>query len=175
MLVIHHLRKPRAQAAGSHHPSVADLRGSSHLIAIARSILTLSPSDPRPGLLSKPDPNVPCRLEVKKCNLCPLPPPLRLVLEPHPGAPILQYSPLIETPPPATKLRRCAEWLLEYLAQAGRPVQPAEAIAAAGEAGFAQATLYRARDALGPAVREMGTGPHDPHKMWALAPATEVP
>jgi len=24
MLVIHHLRKPRAQAAGSHHPSVAD-------------------------------------------------------------------------------------------------------------------------------------------------------
>ncbi len=72
-------------------------------------------------------------------------------------------------------LRRCAEWLLAYLAEAGRPVQPAEAIAAAGEAGFAQATLYRARNALGPAVREMGTGPHDPHKRWALAPAAEAP
>jgi hypothetical protein len=68
-------------------------------------------------------------------------------------------------------LRLCAQWLLGYLADAGGPVQPAEAIAAAKEAGFAQATLYRARKALGASIVEVGRGEYDPYKRWALGSA----
>ena len=47
--------------------------------------------------------------------------------------------------------------------------------AAAQGTGFSRRTLYRARQALSDAVSDLGTGPRDSHKRWAIAvgaPAT---
>jgi hypothetical protein len=41
--------------------------------------------------------------------------------------------------------------------------------AAAHGAGFSRRTLYRARQALSDAVSDLGTGPRDSHKRWAIA------
>jgi hypothetical protein len=41
--------------------------------------------------------------------------------------------------------------------------------AAAQGTGFSRRTLYRARQALGDAVCDLGTGPTDSHKRWAIA------
>ena len=168
VLVIHHLRK-RHPASAFRPPSAADLRGSSHLTAVARSILLLSPEGPAGGLVPVPDPNGPRRLAVVKSNLCPLPPPLSLALEVHPGAPLLCYTPLVELPPPPIHLDNCAQWLLGFLAAAA-PVRPSDVVTAARRAGFSRPTLYRARHALGPAVLDLGGSPHDPRKHWSLAP-----
>ena len=169
LLVIHHLRKRAAAGAAPYLPSASDLRGSSHLTATARSVLMLSP-EAAPSLSSAPDPNGPRRLALVKSNLCPLPPPLCLALEQHPGAPLLHYSPLVEAPPPPTHLGLCAGWLLGFLAAAPAPVRPADVVTTARRAGFSRPTLYRARQALGPAILDVGGSPHDPRKRWSLAP-----
>jgi hypothetical protein len=117
------------------------------------------------------DPKGPRRLVVVKSNLCSLPPPLCLALEPHPDAPLLSYSPLVEPSPPPSLQELCEEWLLEYLSDAGEPVRPAAVIEAGSAAGFSPRTLYRARRALAAVVVDVGTGPRDPRKGWALTPA----
>jgi hypothetical protein len=168
LLVIHHLRKQQPGSA-LRPPSAYDLRGSSHLTAAARSILMLSP-EAAPGRSGTPDPNGPRRLAVVKSNLGRLPRPLSLAMEEHPGAPLLSYSPLVEPPPPPSLQELCEEWLLEYLSDAGEPVRPAAVIEAGSAAGFSPRTLYRARRALAAVVADVGTGPRDPRKGWALTP-----
>ena len=170
LLVIHHLRKraPAARAAAS-PPGPDELRGSSHLSAAARSVLTLSLCQGQTGAL---DPNGPRRLEVVKTNLCLYPPPLRLTLEPGPASvPTLHFAPLSEeAPPPRAPLparsRDCAGWLLAYLAAAGGPVRPRDVLRAAREAGFSPRTVYRARRALAGQVVDLGAGPRDPDNRW---------
>ena len=58
--------------------------------------------------------------------------------------------------------------LVNLLQAAGEPVKPADAVRAAGEAGFSRATLYRARSLLGALVIEQGKSGRDPNKRWAL-------
>ena len=172
LLVIHHLRK-RSSAAKltTSQPGPDELRGSSHLSAAARSVLTLSLCQ---GQTGAPDPNGPRRLEVVKTNLCLYPPPLRLILETGPASiPTLQYAPFPEDAPlPGgslpTRSRQCADWLLAYLAAAGEPVKPRDVVQAAREAGFPRRMLYRARRALAGLVADAGTGPRDPDKRWVV-------
>jgi hypothetical protein len=56
------------------------------------------------------------------------------------------------------------------VAAAGAPVRPADLLPAAREAGFSRATLYRARQALGPQILDLGASGHDPTRRWALGP-----
>jgi hypothetical protein len=170
LLVIHHLRKRSSVVKPAASPPGPDeLRGSSHLSAAARSILTLSLC---PGPSGALDPNGPRRLEVVKTNLCLYPPPLRLTLEPGPASvPTLRFDSFPEgAPPPGgplpTRSRECADWLLAYLAAAGEPVRPRDVIQAARQAGFSPRTLYRARRALEGDVVDVGSGPRDPDKRW---------
>jgi hypothetical protein len=100
VLLIHHLRKRaysgRAAAAAI---TLDDLRGSSHIVAAARSILALSPVAPAPPAGDTPDPPPARRLEVIKSHLCRLPPPLGLQLEGgETGAPTLRYTGPILSP-----------------------------------------------------------------------------
>jgi putative DNA primase/helicase len=190
LLAIHHLRK-RARSGAFATPQVAadDLRGSSHLSAAARSVLALTPASP-------------LRLEVLKTNLCRLPPPLALVLKgkgerddavPPTGGrqgtatdqrsarfavPTLHYSEYVEPAPVPSQQDLCARWLMAYLADAGAPVKPADAVRAARAAGYPRPTLYRARKALGGLIVDLGNSSHDPNNRWDLAvepPATEPP
>jgi hypothetical protein len=166
-LVIHHLRKRTGSGRPSaSRPAAEDLRGSSHLSAAARSVLTLSLSTGPSGEL---DLNGPRRLEVVKTNLCSYPPPLGLVFEAGAGpVPTLRY---LARPPdiaPPTHSALCADWLLDFLRAAGRPVKPHDVVKAASQAGFPRPTLYRARRALAGKVVDVGNSPHDPNKRWAM-------
>ena len=146
-------------------PGPEDLRGSSHLSAAARSVLTLSlPAGPS----GDPDLNGPRRLEVVKTNLCRYPPPLGLLLEGGPSSvPALRYFAHPEAPQPA-HTRLCADWLLAFLTAAGAPVRPHDVVEAALRAGFARPTLYRARRALTGRIADVGSSPHDPNKRWGI-------
>jgi hypothetical protein len=189
LLVVHHLRKrPRPGTARSVPRVTADdLRGSSHLAAAARSVLGLSlpaqagtPAPPPPQTAAQAHPPSGLdglrRLEVVKTNLCRQPPPLGLILEGGEMAvPTLRYTEYVEPAPPPTQIDLCARWLLQFLAEAGGPVKPADAIRAAAEIGFPRRTLYRARRALAGAILDLGSSLHDPHKRWTLAPEPPPP
>ena len=173
LLVIHHLRKRTGSGLPSaSRPGADDLRGSSHLSAAARSILTLSlPTGPS----GDPDFNGPRRLEVVKTNLCRYPPPLGLVFEGEAACvPSLRYLAQLPEAPPPTHSRLCADWLLSFLTAAGRPVKPHDVVEAARQAGFPHRTLYRARRALAGLVVDLGNSPHDPAKRWSIIESVET-
>jgi hypothetical protein len=176
VLVIHHLRKRMRGNKPAPMPifepvTADDLRGSSHIVAMARSILALSVVQTGP----QPDRNGPRRLEVIKSNLCACPPALGVYFEPAVGAasgkldgtPHLHYD---EPPDPyreMSKTESCANWLLEYLAEAEQPVHPQDVLEAAQEMGFGRTVVYRARRNLGARVREEGR--KGPRRTWAVA------
>ena len=193
LLLIHHLRKPgkasdRNQSTGL--VTADDFRGSSHIVAMARSVLALSIVQDGP----QPDRNGPRRLEVVKTNLCRYPDPLGVVFEQPPAStrtavaaarsdqetgeaappsgwdavPILRY-----TAPPSpyrkpTQADACADWLLETLRQTGEAMRPKEILALAREAGFAQGVVYRARHQLGGQIVDTEHR-RSPRNHWALA------
>jgi hypothetical protein len=171
MLLVHHLRKKGKLLAGlgSAGPvGLDELRGSGHIIAMARSVLALSPV--RPG--AEGDRNGPRRLEVIKTNLCRYPEPLGVAFEEgasgKEGAPVLRYSEHPDPPRPPTQAEECARWLVEVMEQAGGPVKPKEIVRLAKEAGFGQRLLYRARKALEGTVVDTGTK-FAPGNEWRLA------
>jgi hypothetical protein len=188
LLVIHHLRKGTgSRATSSQRVAADDLRGSTHLSAAARSVLTLSwvgaptvppiapPTDPAAPRAQTPF-DGPRRLEVVKTNLCRHPPPLGLIFEgDNMPVPLLRYTELVEPPPQPTQVDLCARWLFQYLGDAGEPVKPADAVRAAGEAGFPRYTLYRARQSLAGWIVDVGSSPRDPRKRWTLAHAPPPP
>ena len=69
----------------------------------------------------------------------------------------------------------CAEWLVEVLEEVGEPMKPKEVVALAKEYGFTRATVYRAREKLGEAIEELGSGPRDPRKRWACVGLRPTP
>ena len=167
LLLIHHLRKrgsslPQAGVSDAIGPD--DFRGSSHIVAIARSVLALSVVQVGPV----PDPNGPRRLEVVKANLCRHPPPLGIVLQETGGVPLLAYTlpPVAYRPP--TRTDSCAEWLLALLGEMGEPLKPAAVIELAWEEGFKRGVVYRARKHLEGTVIDTDTK-HSPNNRWALA------
>jgi len=165
MLLIHHLRKRSfggLRMAGPVGPD--DFRGSSHIIAMARSVLPLSVvpwpigQDRQAG--PEPDRNGPRRLEVIKTNLCKYPPALGVVFEGGPsplaplpegerggvgGAPWLRYAEAPREYWEPTQTEECADWLVGLLAEAGEPVRPKEVYALAEEVGFKRGVVQRAR------------------------------
>jgi hypothetical protein len=174
ILVVHHLRKRTyaARFAAARPVSPDDLRGSSHIVAVARSILALSPVTPFPLLPDTPEPPAARRLEVIKSNLCRRPPPLGLLIESDDaGFPVLHYTGPITTPPPLSgQVELCARWLLDHLAAAGEPLRPAAILQAAAEEGFSRNTVHRARHALGDRILILGTSTHDTTRHWTLSP-----
>jgi hypothetical protein len=184
LLLIHHLRK-RAPLAALRAPAPIgpdDFRGSTHIIAIARSVLALSIVQEGP----EPDRNGPRRLEVIKTNLCRYPPPLGVRFvedgggsrqeepegardgDPARAVPRVVYGPAPKAYRKPTQTEACAAWLLKTLQEAGAPLQPKKVLALAQEQGFTRTTLYRARRELAGVV--VHTAPNrSPDNLWALA------
>lgn len=148
VLAIHHLRKGPAGQSGA--PDLIDqdqIRGSTHIVATFRSVIGLSQVQTGP----KPDANSPRKLHIIKSNLAAHPEPLGVDFEPvkwtEHVCPV--YSMKAPEPYVEPAARTAAqEWLLNYLADAGKPVSSGEVVAAAKVEGFSRASLYRARAVL---------------------------
>jgi hypothetical protein len=145
LLLIHHLRKRGKALPMMDLVTADDFRGSSHIIAMARSVLALSIIQDGP----EPDRNGPRRMEVVKTNLCRYPPALGVRFEDNGRpAPEICYGEVPQPHREPTKAEACADWLLELLQEAGGPMQPKEVMVLGKEHGFKQATIYRARKEL---------------------------
>jgi hypothetical protein len=183
LLLIHHLRK-RAPLAALRMPapvSPDDFRGSTHIIAMARSVLALSTIQEGP----EPDRNGPRRLEVIKTNLCRYPAPLGVRFVEDGGGssqgpdgaqdgvaawavPRVVYGPAPKPYRKPTQTEACAAWLVDTLREAAVPQQPKKVLALAQEQGFTRATVYRARRELEGVVVHMGNK-RSPGSLWALS------
>jgi hypothetical protein len=183
LLLIHHLRK-RSPLAALRAPAPLgpdDLRGSTHITAMARSVLTLSTIQEGP----EPDRNGPRRLEVIKTNLSRYPSPLgvRFVEEgsgsshrqdgEQDGAaaravPRVVYGPAPRPYRKPTQTETCAAWLVETLREAGAPLRPKKVMALAEEAGFRKGVVYMARRELEGVVVNTDKK-MSPSNLWTLA------
>jgi len=164
LLLIHHLRK-RGVLPSADVLSLDDFRGSSHIIAIPRSVLGLSIIQTSP----RPDRGGPRRLEVVKTNLARYPEPIGVEFLPQqPTGVVLRYGQPAQQYRQPTKADECAEWLLCTLEEAGQPMKPAEIVEQAEAAGFSRWAVYQARKALGDRIRNTA-GEQNPNNLWALA------
>jgi hypothetical protein len=163
VLLIHHLRK-RSATTMMDALSADDLRGSTHLVAMARTVLGLSVIPDAPG----GDRNSPRKMEVIKTNLARYPEPLGVVFVPlQPSGVRLQYG----DPPcryePPTEIEKCSEWLLQTLREHGEPMKPRDLVEAASAEGFSRATLFRARKRLGTQIVDI-PGHQSPDNAWTI-------
>jgi hypothetical protein len=165
LLLIHHLRK-RAKVPLADLVTADDFRGSSHIIAMARSVLALSVIQDQP----QPDRNGPRRLEIVKTNLCQYPKPLGILFKPeHPHAP-----PHHNTDPPhayrePNQLEECSVYLVSLLEERNEPAVPKEMVQLLTDAGFSRATIYRARKELEGTILDTADNKRDPTNRWILA------
>lgn len=170
LLVLHHLRKPPGGQLSLPGMSIHDFRGSSHITAMARTILGLAVVQTGRQFSL----NGARRLDLVKTNLGPYPDEgigvqlettgesVRFVY----GAPA-SFDQEAESPG-----EKCEEWLLTYLEKHG-PSRPGDVRQAAEAAGFTHGTLTRARKALSGAIRDTESNFRSPKNLWRLAAAGE--
>ena len=165
LVLIHHVRKrnsSRLNAPQFNPLTLDDFRGSSHIVALARSVLGLSVVPQG----AQPDSNGPRQLEVIKNNLARVPAPLSLELRDlAPAGVLLQWSVVSEPWRAPTKLDECVAWLENLLRAAGEPLAPKEIVAAGQEETYSRAMIYRARETLDAQIRNTA-GRRDPHNLW---------
>lgn len=165
IIIIHHLRKRGGmQMSIPKDLSIDDFRGSSHIIAMSRSVLGLSVVQ----VDAVPDRNGPRKLEVIKTNLAAYPKPVGCEFMPvHPTGVHIKWE--AEAPVPykePTKGDLCSAWLADLLKDIGEPMNPKEIIALGRDEGFSRATIYRARKEL---PIDNTTGARDPNNSWVWA------
>ena len=168
LLLVHHLRK-RGLLPMMDILTVDDFRGSSHIIAMSRSVMGLSIIRTGP----EPDRNGPRRLEIVKTNLARYPEPMGMELKPlHPKGAWIEYT--AEPPQPyrqPTKIDECSDWLV-CLLQEGGPLRPQEIVEQAAAEGFSRRTVYRAREKLAERIAD-SEGNRHPENQWIIADPEE--
>jgi len=164
LLLIHHLRKP---GKGTTQPvTMHDLRGSGHLVAMARSILGIDIIKTGP----EEDMNGPRQLKVLKKNRGKYPKPLSIQYQDsttNPDVAVLSYGPLSAIDRyPESLPEKCATWLLDLLEERG-PLTFAEIEDHAARAGFKRWVLIEARQILDDQVVD-SIGPKRYGNKWTL-------
>lgn len=164
VLLIHHLRK-RATTPLLDIVTIDDFRGSSHIIAMSRSVLGLSTVQDQPDFTR----DGPRRLEIIKTNLCKHPPALGVVFDEfEPDQVKVRYSPDVPKPyREPTVTEQCEAWLVDLLEDGGEPLPPKDILSLAQEAGFTESTLRRARRNCEGTVTNTAAK-HDPTNLWTL-------
>ncbi|RMH40663.1 MAG: hypothetical protein D6694_09845 [Gammaproteobacteria bacterium] len=168
VLLIHHIKKRSLPGMKSVFVELdlEDLRGSSHIVAIGRTIIGIWQVQTTPDADDGPR-----KMAVLKSNLGAKPKALGFEMKPlHPAGVTIQW---LDSPPEAyrspTRIDECAEWLLGYLAEMGEPVKPNDVLRAATLQGFSRSTVYRARNALKDAITDTGPSPHAPNNAWKIS------
>ena len=180
LLLVHHLRKAGFRNR-SWYMSIDDIRGSGHIIAMARSVLGLSQIQEN----NRIDPAAPRHLAIIKTNVGSVPPALGFELkslEPR-GVELLWGKPKIPTQIQAdavSQLEGCVTWLRGFLSESGIPVKPREAVDMGMAQGYSERTIQRAyttlrqgRADLGGYVRSVG-GRQNPRAGWQWFDAEEA-
>lgn len=163
VLLIHHLRK-RPNLPLIPELTFDDFRGSSHIVAMGRSVLGLSHVNVGP----EKDPNGPRKLQVLKTNLTAYPKPIGMeLIKLHPVGVLPKYGEVPQPYTPATKEDDCEAWLIDLLQTEGA-MRPREIVATAEEAGYSRRTVYRARAALEDRIITT-KGAKDPNTEWVLS------
>jgi archaellum biogenesis ATPase FlaH len=148
MVIIHHLRKHSSMQLQLFDISLDDFRGSSHIVAMARSVIGVSIVQTN----SQADRNGPRRVEIVKTNLGPYPEALGFVLKDGVGGGVVLCwdAKAPETYKEPTQRDECKEWLEDFLKEMmeGKPVKPKEVIKAAVDEGFSRALVFQAKKEL---------------------------
>lgn len=140
VVLIHHTRKPSRQ--GQSGLTMHDLRGSSHIVNMSRSVLGV--------YVASDDQNGPRRLVMLKTNLCKHPRPLLVHYTPTADPEIagLTYNHAPELELPDNLVGECADWVLDILADGPMKYQDIVDAGAECEPPFFQNTIQRARTTL---------------------------
>jgi hypothetical protein len=158
LMLIHHLRK-RNPMAFMDLVTQDDFRGSSHIIAMSRSVLALSIIQTS----KERDPNGPRRLDVVKNNLNRIPDPMGIVFKPlHPEGVMIEYTEAPAQFHEPSEIERCMEWLTDIL-ESG-PMSIAEL---ADEQMYSRSTIIRARERIAEKI-ENTAGNKSPENKWQL-------
>jgi hypothetical protein len=159
LMLIHHLRK-RNPLAFMDLVTQDDFRGSSHIIAMSRSVLALSIIQTS----KERDPNGPRRLDIVKNNLNRIPDPMGIVFKPlHPEGVMIEYTEAPTQFHEPSEVERCVEWLTDIL-ESG-PMSIAEL---ADEQMYSRSTIIRARERIAEKI-ENTEGNKSPENKWQLA------
>lgn len=164
VVIIHHLRKRGGMQMGMPFDlSIDDFRGSSHITAMARSVIGLSVVQ----TTADADPNGPRKLCVLKSNLCRIPDPIGCEFLPmHPTGVFVEWDAKApEAYRAPTKIEQCADFIKNLLRDSGDAIAPKEIIAIAREEGFSRDMVFSARKQLGSHVQNT-TGYKDPNNQW---------
>lgn len=159
LVLIHHLRKPGKN--GSAGPvTMHDLRGSGHLVAMARSIIGIDTVD-------ADNPNAARIMKVIKTNLCQYPAPLSIRFSPteNPEVADLVYGKGDLAHLPQSLTGDCANWLLDVL----KEPKTYREIVELGEDQYSESTIQRARKLLNGRVYDT-LGSHTAGNQWAVLP-----
>jgi hypothetical protein len=148
-----------------------DIRGSGHLINMARSVIGVWLVQTE----AEPDPNGPRIMAVIKSNYGRKPKPIGYeVLSDANGNPKIFYR---DAPMPykePTKVELCAEWIIDTLETEGKPMQPKELESMAAKEGFKRDCFYTAHKLLEKDRQVVDThGQKTPENKWKLT--TKLP
>ena len=172
LLLVHHLRKSGGTRERDGIVGIEDLRGSGHIVAIARSVLGLSIVQTGPKI----DRNGPRRIEIIKTNLGPYPAALGVEFVSIAGGGVeLRYGepPVLYKAP--TTADACEEWLIGLLEECGEPIKPREVVELGKKAQFGKTLIYEVRDRMEGEGQLVNTrGRKDSRNLWALPWMVEV-
>ena len=158
LMLIHHLRK-RNPLAFMDLVTQDDFRGSSHIIAMSRSVMALSIIQTS----KERDPNGPRRLDIVKNNLNRIPDPMGIVFKPlHPSGVMIEYTDAPERYHEPSEIERCMEWLIDILGPG--PMSISEL---ADEQMYSRSTIIRARERMAEKI-ENTKGDRSPDNKWTL-------
>jgi len=167
LVLIAHTRKPPAMFTGKGEINQDDIRGSGHVVNMARSVLGVWLVQTGP----EPDPNGPRVMAVLKSNYGKKPKPIGYdVLSDANDNPKILFGDPAKPYKEPTKAQQCAEWMLEVLQDAGKPIPPKEFVEMAEKEGFKRGMLYEAHRVLEKNGQIVDThGQKHPDNTWALS------
>lgn len=165
LLLIHHLRKRGSlqMSLPEMDVTIDDFRGSSHIIAMARSVLALSVVQDGADI----NRNGPRKLQSVKSNVGAYPEALGCEFLPlYPAGVFLKWSAQAPQPYRApTTTDKCLEWLLTTL-EAG-PLSLSELVKLGEPEGFSKVTIWRARQEAKSRIGDTD-GRQSPTNKWQL-------
>lgn len=166
LILCHHIRKRGNFQMQADDLTADDFRGSSHILATARTVIGLSIVQTEKAN----NPSGPRKMTMLKTSLGPYPPALGFEVVPlFPTGVTLQWG-----SPPApyrepTKAEECQEWLRDLLLEADKPLAPKEIVEWAKNEGFSRATVFAAYKQLKPYIGNT-EGRKSPTNAWYWKP-----